>query len=140
MQKNDVQQLLEELKLAYPKYEISSLATQQRSGAFLFVVKGFDLNGDIDDWSVDVVYPLFSKMRGLLNQREEGMGCVRLLFVRDKQFVFYSPDFGLGNVFREMTRLSSLDCYGVLEFQHYVGEAFNIDDVLEYLITTKVWI
>ena len=139
MQETNVQQILEGLRQAYPKYEISSLPTRQRGGKYLFVIKGFDPAEDIDEWSINIVYPAFADMQKFLDQRENTLKNVRLLFVCGNQFVFYTPDIGRGNVFREMKQALHLECYGLYERQHYIGECSNIDDVLNYLTTTNVW-
>lgn len=139
MPETDVQQILEELKQAYPEYEISSLTTKQRGDKYLFVIKGFDSAGDIDEWSINIVYPAFADIQKFLDQRENTLKNLRLLFVRGNQFVFYTPDIGQGNVFREMTQALHTECYGLYERQHYIGECLNINDVLSYLTTTNVW-
>ncbi len=130
---------MEELKKAYPKHEISSLPTQQRGGRYIFVIRGFSSAGDIDEWSINAVYPVFSDIRRFLEQCENALKYVRLLFVRGNQFVFYTPDIGQGNVFRKMEETLHLECYGLLERQHYIGECYNINDVIDYLTTTDVW-
>ena len=139
MKETSVQQILEELRQAYPGYEISALPTQQRGGKYLFIVKGFASGGDIDDWSVDVVYPLFSDMREVLKQNKNALIYGRLLFVRDNQFVFYTPDTcWSGNIFREMKETLHYESYGYEEYRHYIGECLNIDELLTYLTTTNV--
>lgn len=131
---------MEGLRQAFPAYEVSSLSTQQRGNKYLLVVKGFASGGCIDDWSVGVVYPLFSDMRKVLEQYKNALRYVRLLFVRDNQFVFYTQNTGWsGDIFREMSETLHYESYGYEEYQHYVGECLNIDDVLTYLTTTNVW-
>lgn len=138
MRETDVQQIVEKLKRAYPKYEISFLATQQRGGRYLITVKGFDAAGDIDDWSVDVVYPVFKGMQELLEQQEDALKYVRLLFIRDNQFMLHSPDVGCGSAFKKMEKPLYVECYGYCENQYYVGECLDIADVLAYLTTMSV--
>lgn len=135
----NVQKILEELKRAYPKYEISAHSTQQRGGKYLFVVGGFGAVGDIDDWFLQEVSPFYWEMLKFLEQRVDVRKYIRLLFVRGNQFALYSPDIGCGNVFREMEKIHHEDCFGYYENQYYIGACLNISDVLEYLTTTKVW-
>ncbi len=139
MQEMNVQKILEELKQVYPKYEVSALPTQQRGGRYLFVVSGFGTLGDIDDWFLQEVSPFYREMLKFLEQRVDVWKYIRLLFVRGNQFVLYSPDMGLGNVFYKMEKAHQEDCFGYYENQYYIGECLNINDVLEYLTTTKVW-
>lgn len=139
MEKTKVQQILEELKQAYPKREISSLATKQRGNRWLIVIKGFDSTGDIDDWSVDTVYPIFWDMLKQLEQHEGATNDLRFLFIRNNQFVLWSPNVGFGNVFKEFKKPLHKDVYGDYAQQHYVGECKDINDVLAYLTTTDVW-
>ena len=139
MEELRIKKILEELQQAYPKYEISSLSTQQRGNRYLIVVKGFDASGNIDDWTVNVVYPIWWNMLEILDKHEGAMRDLRLLFIRDNQFMLHSPDVGFGSVFREMTKPLHIDVYGDYERQHYVGECMNINDALEYLTTTQVW-
>ena len=139
MEQKQIQQVLAELQRAYPKYDISALSTKQRGERHLIVIKGFENIGDIDDWSVDMVYPILWKMLRLLEEHKEANHDLRLLFIRDNQFVLWSPDVGCGNVFREIKKPIHKDVYGDQERQHYVGECQDINDVLEYLTTTQVW-
>ena len=139
MQETKVQQILDRLKQAYPQYEISSLSTKQRGGRHLIIIKGFTDNSDIDDWSIDIVYPVMWKMMTIFEKYEDAMRCLRLLFIRNNQFVFHSPDVGKGNAFKEMQKPVNVDVYGNYERQHYVGQSRDINDVLEYLTTTQVW-
>lgn len=136
---NEKTKITEELKKAFPQLEISMLATKHRGDRSLIVVKGFSQSGDIDDWSVDIVYPIWWRMIEILEQYEDGMRNFRLLFIRDNQFMLHSPEVGFGNVFREFSKPLQQDVYGDFANQHYVGECQNINDVIEYLTSTQVW-
>ncbi|MBR1604951.1 MAG: hypothetical protein IJ660_02455 [Alphaproteobacteria bacterium] len=139
MEEIKIKQILVELKQAYPKYEIFALSTKQRGNRQLIVVKGFSPVGDIDDWSIDTVYPIYWEMVKLLEQHEGANHDLRFLFIRNNQFVLWSPDVGFGDVFREMKKPLHKDVYGDYAQQHYVGECKDIQDVLDYLTTTDVW-
>ncbi|MBR3662313.1 MAG: hypothetical protein IKN67_03425 [Alphaproteobacteria bacterium] len=139
MEQTKVKQILDELKSAYPKYDISSCLTQQRGDRYLIIVKGFDDVGDIDDWSVDTVYPIWWNMVHILETHEEAMRDLRLLFIRNNQFMLHSPDVGLGSVFKEFKKPLHKEVYGDYAHMHYIGECQDINDVLDYLTQTHVW-
>ena len=139
MKEKQVQQILEELKQAYPRYDISTLPTKQRGNRYLIIVNGFRDEGDIDDFSVDIVYLIRWGMLDILEEQNDAMRDLRLLFIRGNQFVLYSPDVGCGNAFKEFKKPLHKEVYGYFQHQHYVCECQNINDVLEYLTTTDVW-
>ena len=135
MEQTQVQQILEELKKAYPNYDISSRLAQRNR--YLIIIKGFNFVGNIDDWSVDLIYPIWWNMMDILAKHEGAMRNLRLLFIRDNQFVLHSPDVGMGSVFKKFKKPLRMDVYGDYERQHYVGECQNINDVLDYLIQIR---
>ena len=139
MEETKTQQILEELKHAFPKYEISSLPTNQRGDRQLIIVQGFDTEGSIDSWSVYVVYPIWWDMMKILEKYEGGLRDFRLMFIRGTQFLLHSPDVGCGNVFKNIEKPLFRKVYGYAEHQHYIGECRDINDVLEYLTTTTTW-
>ena len=139
MEETKIQQILDELRQAHPMYDISALPTKQRGNKQLIVVKGFKNEGNIDSWSISIIYPLQWDMWNILEKNEGATGSLRLLFIRENQFVFYSPDTGCGNVFEEMKKPLHVDVYGGYEHQHYIGECLDINDILEYLSTTQIW-
>lgn len=139
MKEKQVQQILEELKQTFPMYDISPLPTQQRGNRQLIVVKGFKNEGSLDAWAVGVIYPLRWKMLLILEKYEGATRDLRLLFIRENQFVLYSPDIGYGNVFKEMKKPLRVGVYGDFEHQRYIGECETIDDVIEYLTTNTNW-
>ena len=139
MEETKVQQILENLRQAFPKYEISSLLTKQRGKKYLIIVKGFDaIDSNIDDWSTKIVYPIWWDMMKILETHEEGICNLRLMFIRDNQFLLHSPDVGCGNVFRNMEKPLFRNVYGYAEHQHYICQCQNINDVLEYLTQTQI--
>ena len=131
--------LLEELKSAYPRYEISMLPTKQRGDRKLVVVKDLEDAGDVDDWTVDRMYPVWWHMRDILANYENGMRDFRLLFICDNQFMLWSPDVGTGNVFREFKKPLRKEVYGYEAQQRYIGECKSIQDVIDYLTETTIW-
>ncbi len=139
MEEASIQQVLKELKQTYPQYKISSLATRQRGNRHLIIVRGFKNTGDIDDWSINVVYPIWWNMMEILEKHEGAMRNFRLLFIRNNQFMLHSPNVGCGDAFREMKRPLRKEVYSDFERQHYIGECRNIADVLEYLTLTQIW-
>ena len=139
MKEEQVQQILEELKQAYPMYDISTLSTKQRENRQLIVVKGFKNEKSIDAWTVGIIYTLRWNMLKILNKHEGATRDLRLLFIRENQFVLYSPDTGRENVFKEIEKPLRVSVYGEAEHQHYIGECDDINDVIEYLTTTTNW-
>lgn len=132
-------EIMEKLKNAFPNLEVSILTTNQRGDRKLIIVKGFSLEGDIDDWSINIVYPIWYKMMEILEQYEGGMRDFRLMFVRGNQFMLHSPEVGRGAVFRHFKKAVRKDVYGDEKYRHYVGECSDINDVLEYLTQTQTW-
>jgi hypothetical protein len=130
--------IMEELKNAFPRLEISMLSTKQRGNRKLIIVKGFSEIGDIDDWSVDIVYPIWWKMIEILERYESAMRDFRLLFIRGNQFMFHSPYLGFGDVFGGFSKPLRKDAYGDYAHRHYIGECQNINDVMEYLTSMQV--
>jgi len=59
MQETEIKQILEELRKVYPEYEITAFPTQQKRGRYLFVVSNFVSGGDIDDWAIYTVSPVY---------------------------------------------------------------------------------
>lgn len=139
MEEKKLNEILEELKHAFPKYDILSLPTNQRGNRQLIIVQGFDSFGSIDTWSVDVVYPIWWDMMKILEKYEGAMRDLRLMFIRGNQFLLHSPDVGLGNVFKNMDKPLHREVYGYEGHRHYIGECRDINDVLEYLASTQVW-
>lgn len=131
--------VLQALKQAFPNLEISTISTNQRGNKKLIIVKGFSEAGNIDDWSVDTVYPIWWKMIEILDKYKSNSGSFRLLFIRDNQFMLHSPNIGFGNVFRKFDKPLCKYVYGDFERQHYIGECQNINDVIEYLTSTNAW-
>ncbi len=136
---SEKEKILKELNNAFPKLEISPFSTKQRIDRTLIVVQGFSEAGDIDDWSINIVYPIWWKMIEILERHEGGMRDFRLLFIRNNQFMLHSPDVGLGNIFKEFSKPLMKDVYGDYERQHYIGNCQNINDVIEYLTSTQIW-
>ena len=139
MEEQKIQEILEEMKQACSELEVSMLSTKQRGDRRLIVVSGFSPSGDIDDWSISVVNPLFWSMRDKLSEHKDEQGSFRMLFIRGNQFVLWSPNVGFGNVFREFDKPLHTDVYGYEAQQHYVGSCKDINDVIGYLTTTHVW-
>ena len=132
-----IQQILDGIKEAYPKLEVSVLPTKRRGDMRLIVIKGFDDKGDIDDWSEDIVCPiLWDTVKPLIDELEEGWKHFRVIFVRDNEFVLHSPDVGFGNVFAEMHEPVQVSAFGYEEWHHYVGESRQIQEVLDFLTQT----
>ena len=139
MEEQEIQEILEEMKQACSEFEVSMLPTKQRGDRRLLVVSGFSPSGDIDDWSINVVNPIFWRMRDKLAEHEGGQRDFRVLFIRSNQFVLWSPDVCWGNVFREFDKPLHTDVYGYEAQQHYVGLCKDINDVIHYLTNTQVW-
>ena len=59
---SEKEEILKELKDAFPLFEIEMLSTEQRGNKSLIVVKGFSQNGNIDDWYSRTVYPIWWEM------------------------------------------------------------------------------
>lgn len=140
MEEQKVPQILEELKQAYPNLEFSVLPTQRHNGMKLVVIKGFDDNSekDIDDWSVDVVYPILWGTIMPLAEKYEAMRYVRFIFIRGTEFVLHSPDVGLGSVFACLRKPIDIHVvvFGSEKRRHYVGECQKINDVIDFLTNT----
>ena len=136
---NKEKQILEELKQTFPQLEFLLFSTRQRGDRKLIVVRGFSAGGDLDYWSIEIVYPIWHKMLEILERYDGGMRDFRLLFVRGNQFMLHSPDVGFGAVFREFHKPISIDVYGYEDRRHYVGECQKIIDVVEYLQQTEIW-
>jgi hypothetical protein len=139
MEEKNVQQVLNALKRFYPELDVSILPTKQCDGRWLVVVKGFADEGDIDFWSIQIIYPIWWTMVDILKDFKDGLSQFRLLFVRGNQFLLHSPDVGRGDVFREMKKGLCKDTYGHESLRHYVGQSIDINDVLTYLTETEVW-
>ena len=132
-----VQQILDGIKVAFPKFEVSVLSTKRRGDLRLIVIKGFDDECDIDDWSENVVYPILSDtVKPLIDGLEKGWRHFRVIFIRDNEFVLYSPDVGLGNIFARMHQPVHVEGFGYEEWHHYVGESRQIQGVLDFLTQT----
>ncbi|MBP5698509.1 MAG: hypothetical protein J6W96_03165 [Alphaproteobacteria bacterium] len=136
---SEKEEILKELKDAFPLFEIEMLSTEQRGNKSLIVVKGFSQNGNIDDWYSRTVYPIWWEMISILDNYKRGLRSFRLLFVRGNQFMLHSPNVDCGDVFREFKELLYKDISGYDSMQRYVGECRDINELLEYLTTTQIW-
>ena len=133
MEEQKVQQMLDELQQACPKYEISIRTTQRRGDVRLIVIQGFSSHGDIDSWAVDVVSPIWWDIVLKCVEKHKLEGNLRTLFIRENQFVFYSPDTGTGSVFEKMEKPVNFEVYGGEYHRYYVGECEKMEDVINYL-------
>lgn len=130
--------VLEKLKKNFPELEFAAYSTNQRGKRKLITVRGLSSNQDIDYWVINTVYPVWRKMVEIIQKYKKGMSNFRLMFVQDNQFMLHSPDVGCGNVFVEFFKPINIEVYGYYEKQHYVGECYDINEVIEYLTQTKI--
>lgn len=139
MTKKQATNFVDELKKAFPKYDISTRETKQRSKLKLILFQGFTTVQGLDDWALDVInnfwwkkiVKLFDKHKGATQQ-------FRILFIKENQFVLYSNYEYLGGKLCEARiPISNLDQNGLEENMYWMGECKDINDLLTFLTTTK---
>lgn len=130
-------EIMKELEQTFPLMQFLRFQTKQSGNTELLGILEFSPRRDIDYWTVEVVYPIAKRIQEILQKHDyDGF---RLMFIKDNQFVLYSPDVGCGSVFREYDKpIYSIDVWGYKEQQHYVGVCQNIMDVVEYLKQTTI--
>lgn len=137
MEEEKQNQLLEAVRNACPKAEISLLSTMQRGDKMLLLIKG--AGGNLDNWGFSegadlwwsVIHPTADKLK--IN------GSIRTLFIlSDTDFVLYAPALGIyGGVFGDMKKPIKYEVYGGEWHQYYVGKCQRVDDVIDYLQKKK---
>ncbi len=129
----DQELLLSDLRRDCPGYEFSAFDTQNLCDLRLLVIKDPGEAGDIDDWLVNVVYPLRkNKIKPIMKQYNAQYKC-RVMFRRGDQFVLYSmwPE-----VFSHFGEEVACEWCGSDEDLHCMGENPHVDAIIEYLQNT----
>ena len=124
----------EALKGVCPKdCTVEILPTRRRGNIRLVVVKypseTINERFDIDDWAIEKIHLLHhDKVRPLL----QPAGAFRTIYCCGNRFVFYSPQCG---VFSKFDGHLGYEGYGDMEYQKYVGNCTDINEVITYLTT-----
>lgn len=134
MKQEIIEELLRRFQDAAPDTEISVYPTASRSHAPLFVIKDKTAAApNIDDWSINTVYPLRNNFLSLLENCSETTA-IRMFFCAGNKFVFYTI---WTDIFNEVPELCHVLWYGNEDYSHCVGECSDIGKVINYLTTCR---
>ena len=125
--------LLSDLQRDCPGYDFSAFDPQRSRDLWLLVIKDPSETGDIEDWSINVVYPLReNKIIPILKRYNAQYKC-RVMFRRGDQFVLYSmwPE-----VFSHFGEEVACEWCGSDEDLHCMGENPHIEAIIAYLQNT----
>lgn len=137
MEEEKQNQLLQAVRDACPKAEVSLLTTMQRGDKMLLVVKG--ALGALDAWGFSTGSDLWWSVIHPATEKLKISGSIRTLFIlSDTDFILYAPALGIyGGVFGDMKKPIGFEVYGDEWHRYYAGRCENVDDVINYLQKKK---
>jgi len=137
MEEQKQNQLLEAVRDACPKAEVSLLSTMQRGDKMLLLIKG--VGGNLDNWGFSEGSDLWWGVIRPTTEKLKINGSVRTLFIlSDTEFVLYAPALGIfGGVFGDMKKPVHCEVYDSEWHQYYVGKCQQVKDVIDYLQKKK---
>ena len=137
MLKKIIEQLRSKVKSACPedvKLSVKKLPLGRTRFLHLFVFSYNKEAIDIDEWAINDVYKLFHNIYSIVEE-ENLAGKVRFLFCNQNNFVLYTPlDTATLNRF---DGLIYRECYGYDHYVHLIGKAYNIDNLIDYLVAQR---
>lgn len=137
MTKEIIESLLLKVQSACPKDLELSVKEIPLSGTrvlYLLIVKDDEKFEDIDEWAIHKIYHLFHTLWQIFKD-ENASGKVRFLFHNQNDFVLYTPVNT--SILNQFDGLVYRECYGHEHYVHLLGKAYNIDNLIEYLVKRR---
>lgn len=137
MTKEIIEKLLPKVKSVCPSYvevSVKELSLGKTRVLYLFIIKYNKELADADEWVINEVYKIIHTVWRIA-ENEKLKDKVRFLFYNKNDFVLHTP-VNI-SVLRQFENFTSLENRGFDYYTHCIGRVFDIDELIEYLITQR---